>query len=42
MLAAAELKDPNTIQVTRTMTVEIEGESKPALVAEWFSRLIYG
>ena len=25
----------------RTMTVEIEGEDKPALVAEWISRLIY-
>jgi len=42
VLAAAELKDPATIQTTRTMTVEIEGESKPALVADWISRLVYG
>ncbi len=25
-----------------TFTVEIEGESKPALVAEWVTRLVYG
>jgi acyl dehydratase len=41
VLAAVELKDPNTIQTTRTMTVEIEGESKPALVADWLGRAIY-
>jgi len=39
---AVELKDPNTIQMTRTMTVEIEGESKPALVADWISRAVFG
>ena len=39
VLAAVELKDPNTLQTTRTMTVEIEGEAKPALVADWISRL---
>jgi acyl dehydratase len=42
VLATVELKDPNTVQTTRTMTVEIEGETKPALVAEWISRRIYG
>ena len=42
VLAAVELKDPNTVQTTRTMTVEIEGEAKPALVADWISRRIYG
>ena len=41
VLSSVDLKDPNTIQYTRTMTVEIEGEDKPALVAEWISRLIY-
>ena len=41
VLAAVELKDPNTVQTTRTMTVEIEGEAKPALVAEWIGRRIY-
>ncbi|HTR71109.1 MAG TPA: MaoC family dehydratase [Mycobacteriales bacterium] len=42
VLAAVELKDPNTVQSTRTMTVEIEGEAKPALVAEWITRVVYG
>jgi acyl dehydratase len=42
VLAAVDQKDPNTLQVTRTVTVEIEGESKPALVADWVTRLVYG
>jgi acyl dehydratase len=42
VLAAVEVKDPNTLQVTRTITVEIEGEAKPALVADWIGRLVYG
>ncbi|HWB67689.1 MAG TPA: MaoC family dehydratase [Mycobacteriales bacterium] len=42
VLAAAELKDPNNVQITRTMTVEIDGESKPALVADWITRIVYG
>src|SRR5919107_1313873 len=42
VVSAVELKDPNTLQVTRTVTVEIEGESKPALVADWITRLVYG
>ena len=42
VLTAVEPKDANTLQVTRTYTVEIEGESKPALVAEWITRLVYG
>jgi acyl dehydratase len=41
VLAAVELKDPNTVQTTRTMTREIEGEAKPALVADWIGRRIY-
>lgn len=41
VLAAADLKDPNTIQVTQTITVEIDGESKPALVADWITRYVY-
>ena len=40
-VSAVELKDPNTLQVTRTVTVQIEGETKPALVAEWVTRAIY-
>ena len=41
VVSAVEQKDPNTLQVTRTVTVEIEGESKPALVADWITRLVY-
>jgi acyl dehydratase len=42
VLAAVDLKDPNSLQTTRTMTVEIDGESKPALVADWLTRLVFG
>jgi acyl dehydratase len=42
VLSAVELKDPNTLHTIRTMTVEIEGAAKPALVAEWITRLVYG
>ena len=42
VLSAVEQKDPNILQTTRTVTVEIEGEAKPALVAEWVTRLVYG
>jgi acyl dehydratase len=42
VLKAVELKDPNSLQTTRTVTVEIEGESKPACVADWITRLVYG
>ena len=41
VLKAVDQKDPNTLQVTRTITVEIEGESKPALVADWVTRAVY-
>ena len=40
-LTSVELKDPNTLNVIRTVTVEIDGEAKPALVAEWVTRLVY-
>jgi acyl dehydratase len=42
VLAAVDLKDSSTLQTTRTMTVEIEGEDKPALVADWITRIVYG
>ncbi|MBW3639469.1 MAG: MaoC family dehydratase [Actinobacteria bacterium] len=42
VLTAVDARDANTLQVTKTYTVEIEGEGKPALVAEWVTRLIYG
>ena len=41
VVASVELKEP-WVQTTRTMTVEIEGESKPALVADWITRIMYG
>ena len=41
VLAAVDQKDPSTLQVTRTVTVEIEGETKPALVADWVTRAVY-
>ena len=41
VLKAVDKKDPSTLQVTRTVTVEIEGESKPALVADWVTRAVY-
>jgi acyl dehydratase len=41
-LISAELINPNTIQIKQKVTVEIEGESKPACVAETLSRLMYG
>jgi acyl dehydratase len=40
-LARVERKG-DWIQTTRTMTVEIEGEDKPALVADWITRILYG
>ncbi|MCB0968592.1 MAG: MaoC family dehydratase [Ilumatobacter sp.] len=42
VLSKVELKDPQTINTTSTITVEIDGEAKPALVAEWITRLVYG
>jgi acyl dehydratase len=41
-LMSAELINPNTIQLKQKVTIEIEGETKPACVAETLSRLIYG
>jgi len=40
-LAAVEQKAPNALQIKQVVTLEIEGESKPACVAESLSRLIY-
>ena len=40
-IVGAELKDANTIQVTRRMTIEIDGEAKPACVADWLTRTMY-
>jgi acyl dehydratase len=37
----AELKG-DAVDLTRTITVEIKGEEKPALAAEWVVRTVYG
>ena len=39
-LTDAELKG-NSINTIRTMTVEIEGETKPAVIAEWITRMTF-
>lgn len=41
VLRRVELKDPNAVHFTRAMTVEIDGEDKPALVADWITRLVF-
>ena len=40
-LAKFEPIESNGVQVTWTAVIEIEGESKPALVAEWIGRHYY-
>jgi acyl dehydratase len=40
-LVNVELKDPNSLQITHNVTIEIEGEKKPAVAAEWLTRLGY-
>ena len=40
-LTAVEMKGDNTIQSTRTYTVEVEGGTKPAVVADWITRATY-
>ena len=41
-LVSAELKAPNVIQLKQKVAVEVEGEEKPACVAEVLTRLVYG
>ena len=40
-LVAADLVNPNTIALKQRVTIEIEGEPKPACVAETLTRMIY-
>ena len=40
VLTNAVLKG-SSLDITKTITVEIEGETKPALVAEWITRAVY-
>ncbi len=42
VLKEVERKGDNQIQVTRTYTIEVEGSDKPAVVADWITRLTYG
>jgi acyl dehydratase len=42
VLKDVELKNPNTIQVTRSYDIEVEGSDRPAVVADWITRLTYG
>src|SRR3954452_1238117 len=43
--ARSELKDAqlkgNNVDVTRTFTIEIDGDDKPACVADWITRLVF-
>jgi acyl dehydratase len=36
-----ELKAPSSVQVTKTYAIEVEGEDKPAVVADWITRLLF-
>jgi acyl dehydratase len=40
-LASYEPIEPNGVQVTWNVAIEIEGKDKPALVAEWLGRHYY-
>ena len=33
--------EPASVQTTTTITVEIEGGAKPALVADWVTRTVF-
>jgi acyl dehydratase len=41
VISEVTLKDANTVQTKRTMTVEIDGTTKPALVAEWITLTVF-
>lgn len=41
-LMEVTLVNPNTLQLKNRITIEIEGEDKPACVAEFLTRTIYG
>ena len=41
-MMSAELKNPNTIQVKRQVTIELQGSDKPVCIAESLTRLMYG
>ena len=41
VILSAELKDPETIRLKQRITVEVEGQEKPACVAIWLMLLVY-
>ena len=41
-LIATDSANPSTLQLTHKVTIEIDGEAKPACVAESLTRLVYG
>jgi len=41
-LVDVQLKDANNLQVTRRFAVDVDGSDRPALVADWITRLTYG
>ncbi len=41
-LVSVDVVNPSTLQLKQKVTVEIDGESKPACIAESLTRLIYG
>ncbi len=41
VLSAVDQVAPNALQLTQTVTVEIEDQAKPACVAEFLTRLVY-
>ena len=41
-VVAVELRDAATVHVTQSVTVEVEGEEKPALACAWITRHVYG
>ncbi len=40
-LVDVQLKDANNLQVTRRFAVEVEGSERPAVVADWITRMTY-
>jgi acyl dehydratase len=40
-LSSVEQKDERTLQMVNHITIEIEGESKPACVADYVTRAIF-
>jgi acyl dehydratase len=41
-MVSADVVAPNTIQLKQKVSIEVKGEAKPACVAEFLTRLIYG